>query len=314
MKTQRIGKSRLVSTRLAYGGWRLAGTWDPKQVTPERIEAGKKAVFAPYEAGYPMFDHADIYCSGEAERIFGLAMKEIRGMKHQVLIATKCGIRFRGGPNADSPQRYDFSAEHIQRSCEGSLTRLGIERIDLYQLHRPDALMDSAEVAGVFEKLKKQGKVREFGVSNFAPSQVAALQSACPMPLIVNQVEVHLGRLACLYDGTLDQCLAEKMTPLVWSPLGGGLLGTAATVPATHPRRAILLAVQEQLDKTAKAYGVSRTVIALAWLLKHPCGIIPIVGSTDPQRIRDAVKADEIDLDRENWYRLLVAARGEPLP
>jgi len=314
LKTRKIGTSRLMSTRLAYGCMRVAATWQPNEVTPERIEAGKKAIIAAYEAGYTLFDHADIYCRGECERIFRLAMKDVRGMRQRVLIATKCGIRFGADPNPDSPHRYDFSAEHITWSCEQSLKRLGVERIDIYQLHRPDVLMNPQEVAAVFARLKKQGKVREFGVSNFLPSQLTALQTACPMPLIVNQVEIHLGCLACFHDGTLDQCLAHNITPLSWSPLGGGFLGTAGQLSKNHPRRATMLALQRLLDKTVKFYGVSRTVLSLAWLLKHPSGIIPIVGSTDPQHIRDAAKADDVNLSREDWYRLLVAARGEPLP
>jgi predicted oxidoreductase len=314
MKTQKIGKSRLVSTRLAYGCMRVAGTWEPKEVTPEKIAAGKKAIVAAYEAGYTLFDHADIYGRGECEAIHGLALKDVRGMKERIVIATKCGIRFAKDPKPTSPHRYDFSAEHILRSCEGSLKRLGVERIDIYQLHRPDVLMNPEEVAAGFEKLKKQGKVREFGVSNFLPSQLTALQSACSLPLIVNQVEIHLGRLNCFSDGTLDQCLTEKITPLSWSPLGGGLLGTGGVVKEDHPRRKVMLGVQKLLDELARAYGVSRTVMALAWLLRHPAGIIPIVGSTKPEHIKDATKADEVDIDREDWYRLLEAARGEPLP
>src|SRR6185369_85302 len=121
-----------------------------------------------------------------------------------------------GEPVPDAPHRWDFSAEHILWSCDASLKRLGVERIDLYQLHRPDYLADPEEIARAFQKLKKQGKVREFGVSNFKPSLFTAVQSACPMRLSVNQVEISLARLNCLEDGTLDQCLTEKVTPLSW--------------------------------------------------------------------------------------------------
>ena len=235
-------------------------------------------------------------------------------MRDRIVVATKCGIRFPGDPNPDSPHRYDFSAEHIFRSCDGSLQRLGVERIDLYQLHRPDLLMYPQEVAGAFERLKGQGKVREFGVSNFSPSFVSALQKACPFPLIVNQVEIHLGRLDCLYDGTLDQCLAESMTPLAWSPLGGGYLAAGGSVEWRNPRRKVLRGLLAVMDEIAARLQVSRTVLALAWLLRHPSRIIPIVGTTDPARIRELAKADDVDLSREDWYRLLVAARGEKLP
>jgi predicted oxidoreductase len=314
MKTQPLGKSPLVSSRLAFGCMRIAGTWKPQEVTPERAAAGRRAVLAAYEAGYTLFDHADIYCRGMCETIFGQTLKESPGMRDRIVVATKCGIRFAGDPNPGSPHRYDLSAEHILRSCEGSLQRLGVERIDLYQLHRADLLMDPHEVVGAFEKLKSQGKVREFGVSNFSPSFVTTLQKVCPFPLIVNQVEIHLGRLDCVYDGTLDQCLAESMTPLAWSPLGGGYLATGGAVEWRNPRRKVLRGLLATMDDIATRLNVSRTVLALAWLLKHPSHIIPIVGTTDPARICEAVRADEIDLAREDWYRLLVAARGEKLP
>jgi len=294
---------------------RIAGTWDPAQITPERRAHGKAAVVAAYEAGYTLFDHADIYCrGGGCESVFGDALRDVRGMRDRIVIATKCGIRFPGDPNPDSPHRYDFSADHILRSCEASLKRLGIDAIDLYQLHRPDLLMDPGEVAEAFDELRGSGKVRYFGVSNFSPSFVNALQAFLDVPLIVNQVEIHLGRLACLSDGTLDQCMEHDLTPLAWSPLGGGFLGTGGTIPDDNPRREGLHKLVALLDEMAAKYGVSRTVVSLAWLLKHPSGIIPIVGSTNPDHIRDATKADAIDLSREDWYRLLVAARMEPLP
>jgi predicted oxidoreductase len=314
MKRQPLGKGELVSSRLAYGCMRIAGTWKPQEVTPERAAAGRRAVLAAYEAGYTLFDHADIYCRGMCETIFGQALKENPGMRDRIVVATKCGIRFPGDPNPDSPHRYDLSAEHILRSCDGSLQRLGIERIDLYQLHRPDLLMDPYEVAGAFEKLRAQGKVREFGVSNFSPSFMTALRKACPFPLIVNQVEIHLGRLDCLYNGTLDQCLAETMTPLAWSPLGGGYLAAGGLVPWRNPRRKVLRGLLAAMDEIAARLQISRTVLALSWLLRHPSRIIPIVGTTDPARIRESAKADDVALSREEWYRLLVAARAEKLP
>jgi predicted oxidoreductase len=288
---------------------RIAGTWNPAEVDADRFAAGEKAVMAAYDAGYTLFDHADIYCRGKCEEIFGSAMNKVSGMRDDVVIATKCGIRFPGDPSSDSPHRFDFTAKHILWSCDNSLKNLGIETIDIYQLHRPDLLMDPDEVCEAFTQLQAQGKVKYFGVSNFEPSFVRLLQSALPFPLIVNQVEVHLGRLACFYDGTLDQCLEAGMTPLSWSPLGGGWLGDGGQ--SDDEKRRKLLGV---LDDAAKKYGVSRTVINLAWLMKHPSQIVPIVGTTKEDRIKDAVKADDLDLDREDWYRILVAARGENLP
>ena len=133
MKTIRLGKSDLTSSRVAYGCWRIAGTWNPAEVTAKSRAAGKQAVIAAYEAGYTLFDHADIYCDGIAEEIFGEVLKEVSEMRERVLIATKCGIRKGGDPTEDAPFRYDFSTEHILRSCEQSLKRLRVERIDLYR-------------------------------------------------------------------------------------------------------------------------------------------------------------------------------------
>ena len=311
MKTQLIGRSSLVSTRLAYGCWRLV-SMNPAEVTPEHEATGRRAVIAAYEAGYTLFDHADIYGRGGCERVFGDVLREVGGMRDRALVATKCGIIL---PDPGVRHRYDFSPEHIARSCEQSLERLGVEQVAIYQLHRPDFLMDPEAVAGAFDRLRQQGKVREFGVSNFSPSFVTALQRALPFPLVVNQVEVHLANLACFADGTLDQCLAERITPMAWSPLGGGALadGDRGEQAAT-PRADVLANLRKEMDEVAAAHGVSRTVIALAWLLKHPSRMIPIVGSIKPERIREAVRADEVELSRDDWYRLLVAARGEPLP
>jgi predicted oxidoreductase len=306
--------SSLSFSRLAYGCWRIAGTWNPAEVTASAQAAGRAAVLAAYETGYTLFDLADIYCDGEAERIFGQVLKEAPGMRSRIVIVTKCGIRKPGDPKPDSPYRYDFSGDYIVRSCEQSLERLGIDTIDLYLLHRPDYLMNPAEVAAAFSQLHKAGKVREFGVSNFRPSQVTALQKTCPMPLLVNQVEVSLANLTCLEDGTLDQCLAEKIVPMAWSPLAGGKLGNGSkqVLPAQEAYQTA--DVCAELDGIAKARGVSRTVVSLAWLLKHPARIVPVVGSTNPANIREAARADELDLTRDEWYCLYRAARGTRLP
>jgi len=314
MQTIPLGVSPLTSSRLAYGCWRVAGTWDPAEVTAVSRAAGRRAIIAAYEAGYTLFDNADIYCQGEAECIFGSVLKEISGMRDRVLIATKGGIRPGGDPQPDSPGRYDFSASYIIAACERSLRRLGVEIIDLYLLHRPDYLADPEEVARAFSQLKAAGKVRHFGVSNFRPTLVTALQAACPMPLVAHQVEISLAKLDAFTDGTLDQCLIERMTPMAWSPLAAGLIGSGATrlLPSQktyHPERFLLV-----VDAIAGVHGASRTAVALAWLLKHPARILPIVGTTNPDRIRETAKAANLELTREEWYRLLIAARGEPVP
>ena len=314
MKTQTLGKSTLVSSRLAYGCMRINAWQSREQLTAAQEAAGRAAILAAYEAGYTHFDHADIYGNGVCEEIFGRVLRDVPGMRDRVLVASKCGIRWKGEPEGSSPHRWDFSREHVVRSCEASLRRLGTDRIDLFLLHRPDYLADPGEIAAAFGELHRQGKVLHFGVSNFRPSLLAAVQRACPMPLLVNQVEIHLGRLDCLEDGTLDQCLAEGITPVSWSPLAGGLLGDSGSVDPANPRAEGLRALLEVLDATARKHGVGRAVIALAWLLRHPSHVIPVVGSANPDRIRDAVRADALDLGREDWYTILRAAQMRPLP
>ncbi|MGB0580819.1 MAG: aldo/keto reductase [Limisphaerales bacterium] len=308
MNSITIGTSDLQTSRLGYGCWRIAETEEIGSTT------GREAILAAYEAGYTLFDHADIYCQGRAESAFGNVLHDVTGMRDAITIATKCGIRGPEDPKPGNVVRYDFSAEYIIQSCEKSLERLKTETIDLYQLHRPDWLMDPAEVADAFDQLKQQGKVREFGVSNFAPSQVTALQSACPMHLQVQQVEISLVCLERFIDGSLDQCLAEKITPLAWSPLGGGLLAEGARSLLPGQQGYNPTPVLKEIDVLAKNLECSRGVIGLAWLLKHPSGIVPLVGSTKPDKIKDAVNATHLSLSREEWYKLLEASRGESLP
>ena len=314
MQTIPVGVSLLRSSRLAYGCWRVAGTWNPAEVTDDGRAAGRRAIMAAYEAGYTLFDNADIYCRGEAERILGEVLREVPGMRERVVVLTKGGIRPAGDPEPDAPGRYDFSAAHLTRACEESLRRLGVETIDIYLLHRPDYLAEPEEVAQAFSQLRTAGKVRCFGVSNFRPTLVTALLAACPMPLVAHQVEISLAKLDAFTDGTLDQCLIERITPMAWSPLAAGLIGGGASrlLPSQQsyrPERFL-----PELDAVARARGVSRTVVALAWLLKHPARIMPIIGTIQPERIREATQAAGLELTREEWYRLLVAARGEPVP
>ncbi len=300
------------ASRLAYGCWRILGH-EGAEPNAGREASAQQAVTAAYEAGFTFFDHADVYADGAAEKVFGDVLKKVSGMRERVVITTKCGIRRKGVPNPDSPYRYDFSADYIVKSCEQSLVRLGVETIDIYQLHRPDYLMEPAEVAGAFAQLKHEGKVREFGVSNFRPQQFSVLQRACSFPLLVHQVEISLAKLNPFDDGTIDQCLAEKVIPLAWSPLAGGRLSDTLPIDINSPDHARRIGLRETLDDIARDYGVSRTIIALAWLLKHPARIVPIIGTAKPERIREAAQADKVHLSRDEWYRLLEAARGERL-
>ena len=293
---------------------RISGSWDRNTVTDEVTKKGIQSIETAVDAGYTFFDHADIYGDTACESIFGKALKLHPDWRDKMVIATKCGIRFEDEPLPGQPHRYDFSFEHIVQSAEESLNRLQIDTIDLLMLHRPDFLADPEEIARAFTQLRESGKVREFGVSNFRPSLLSAVQKALPFALQVNQVEIHLGRLDSFTDGTLDQCLERKITPMAWSPLYQGKLATGFNPAPEAPNYEHQIALLNVLDKTAQEFGTDRTVIALAWLLKHPSGIIPVVGSANPANIRTASKATGIDLDRDTWYRILLAARGEKLP
>ncbi|HBU60264.1 MAG TPA: aldo/keto reductase [Verrucomicrobiales bacterium] len=311
MKEVRIGKSTLRVSRLAFGCWRIAGTWEARKVNAKARESGLKAILAAYETGYTLFDLADIYCDGISEELFGLALKQSKSLKKSAVIATKCGIRI---PEAGETYRYDLSANYIIQSCENSLQRLGVDCLDIYQLHRPDWLMDPNEVAKAFAKLKKAGKVRHFGISNFKPSQVSLLQSALKDSLVVNQIEISLLQLASFEDGTLDQCQQHKITPMAWSPLAGGYLGDGKSNVLPSQEKYKPIKIRRRLDTLARELGTSRSAIALAWLLKHPSGIIPIIGTTKPSRIRELAEADQIELSHEQWYTLLTSALKEDLP
>jgi predicted oxidoreductase len=314
MQTMPLGVSLVRASRLAYGCWRVAGSWNPAEVTDASRAAGRRAIIAAYEAGYTLFDTADIYCHGESEGILGEVLKQVSGMRDRVVILTKGGIRPAGDPQSDSPGRYDFSSSHLVNACERSLQRLGVETVDIYMLHRPDLLAEPEEVAQAFTYLKAAGKVRCFGISNFRPTLVTALQAACPMPLVAHQVEISLAKLDAFTDGTLDQCLIERLTPMAWSPLAGGLIGAGANRLLPSQQHYQTEPFLPALEAVAKARGLSRTVVALAWLLKHPARILPIIGTTNPDRIREAAKAADVELTREEWYRLFIAARGEPMP
>jgi predicted oxidoreductase len=313
MKTISLGGA-LETSELAYGCWRITGTPESDGLTPEREARGRAAILAAFEAGYRLFDFADIYAGGESERLFGRVARETPELRRRVLIASKCGIRKAADTSPEAPYRYDFSASHIVQSCEDSLRRLNVERIDLYQLHRPDFLGQPQEVAEAFSKLHQDGKVRAFGLSNFSPAQFALYRRWLPMPLIAHQVELSVDRLDRFFDGTLEQCMSEGAAPMAWSPLAGGRLGSNDPIDLRDPDHARRLHVREMMDLIARGRGTTRAVVAIAWLLRHPSGIVPIIGSTDPAKIRELTSAGTVALTREEWYRVLEASLGRRLP
>ncbi len=271
---------------------------------------GKQAILAAIEAGYTLFDHADIYSGGTCEELFGEVLRESPQLREEILIASKCGIRFAGDPNGSAPARYDFSQHHIIHSVEGSLSRLGIEQLDLLMLHRPDYLMRADEVAEAFASLKASDKVAHFGVSNFSASQFDLLQSVLPDPLLVNQVEINIHNVDALSNGVLDQCQLKGVTPQAWCPIAGiAYPAWGNTFSAEDEAR-----IRAEVDRQSEKYGAEDWIIALAWLLKHPAMISPIVGSTKPSRIAAATSALDVSYSREDWYRLLEARNGRPVP
>lgn len=309
MKTQQLGSSDLRSTRLIYGCMRIVGTWNPAEIDAAKRQMAFAALDAAWEAGYTHFDHADIYCRGGCESVFGEWLRDRRHDRSAMLITTKCGIRWPADPTVDAPHRYDFSREHIVWSCEQSMKRLGIDTIDVYLLHRPDVLMNPPEIAEAFGQLRAQGKVRHFGVSNFTIRQIEDLQASLDPPLVCNQIMLHPGHVAPIEDGTLNGLRRLGVTPTLWSPVAGGAYGDGKRSDKENERR-----VQDALDTEAAALGVSRTVVTMAYLMKLPSRPLPIIGTVNPDRIRDSVNADNAEISREAWYRIYLAARGQKLP
>ena len=269
--------------KIGFGMWRIGGGSYPD---PSLDSASMTAIRTALEAGYTHFDTAEAYAAGHSEELLGRAIRETGTPGETLFITTKI-----------SPEHLAY--EQIFRSCEKSLRRLQLDHIDLYLLHRPDYLADPEEVAAAFSQLRQAGKVRHFGVSNFRPLLLTALQVACPMPLVVHQIEISLARLDAFTDGTLDQCLIEKVTPMAWSPLAGGQLGRGATRLLPSQQNYRVEAINSVLDEIARSRGVSRIVIALAWLLQKQPVTAPIIGATKISHLEAAVGALSVKLTQE---------------
>jgi predicted oxidoreductase len=290
---------------IVAGAWRMADwDWTPQQ----RLRWIEQAV----ELGITSFDHADIYGSYGVEELFGEALALRPALREKLQLVDKCGIKL-VSPRRPTHQikSYDTSRAHIVASVETSLRALHTDRLDLLLIHRPDALMDAAEVAETFATLKKQGKVLQFGVSNFLPRQFELLDAALNshgVRLVTNQIELHPLRVERLHDGTLDQAQRLSRRPMIWSPLAGGQL--IADPPANDATRR----VQEVLRRLADAHGVAPATIAIAWLLRHPSRPIPVMGSRRIDALREALAALAVSLDRESWYALWQAGQGHEVP
>lgn len=289
-----LGNSGLSVSPLSWGMWRFAGA---------DVSTATRLIHAALDAGIDFLDTAAIYGAdgpgfGTAEALLGELLRADPGLRARVTIATKGGI-VPGVP-------YDSSAAHIGESVDASLGRLGVDKIDLWMVHRPDPLAHPAEVAGALDAAVAGGKVRAVGVSNYTVPQVRALVAHLKAPLAVNQIEYSPLRLAPLTDGSLDLANELGFTVMAWSPLGGGRLGAPSGIWAN--------AVADALDAVAEKHGVSRTAAAYAWIMAHPARPIPIIGSQVPERIAEAADAFKVEWTRADWYAVLAAAREEALP
>ena len=290
-------------SRLVYGAWRLYE--DPQGHASAHVR-GK--IDACCEMGITTFDHADIYGDYRCEELFGQALAEQPSLRPRLQLISKCGIELVSpGRPKHSIKQYNTSRAHIIASAENSLRCLRTDWLDVLLIHRPDPLLNPHEVAEAFGALHASGKVRYFGVSNFTPAQWRALQAHLPMPLVTNQIELSPMHLPPLYDGTLDQCVEFGVAPMAWSPLGGGRLLQEADAATTRLRVA-LQGVGKQLG------GAPIDAVTYAWLLHHPAGVIPIIGSSQIDRIRNARSALELQMSREQWFTILRAATGHDVP
>ncbi|QQV78767.1 aldo/keto reductase [Sphingomonas aliaeris] len=275
--------------------WRFAGV---------SVDEGRGLIDAAFDAGVTLFDTADIYGFdgengfGDAESLLGEVFAGAPGLRDRMVLATKGGIT--------PPVPYDSSAAYLEKALDDSLRRLKTDRVDLYQIHRPDILAHPQEVAATLEKMVSSGKVRAVGVSNYTLAQTTALATMLSIPLATVQPEFSPLELDPITSGLLDLTMERDIAVLAWSPLGGGRIAE----PGTARERAVAVA----LDAKANATGVSRTTAAYSWIMAHPAKVIPIVGTQNVGRIAEISDVHKVQWTRAEWYEVLVASRGEKLP
>lgn len=282
-------------SRIVYGMWRLG---DDADTSTGHVRA---KIDACLDQGITTLDQADIYGGYEAEEILGAAMTP--ELRQQVEIVTKCDIVAPVGRYADARVKYyDTSRAHIMASVEHSLRLMKIEQIDLLLVHRPDPMMDHRETGAALDDLVTTGKVRAVGVSNFKLHDWTLLQSAMKSPLVTNQIELSLGAHDGFTNGDVAYLQERGIAPMAWSPLGGGALMTEDT-PLT-----------QVMDRVAADFAVDRAAVAVAWLLAHPAGILPVMGTNTIDRIKGFSKAFDVKMTRELWFELYTAALGDEVP
>ncbi len=254
------------------------------------------------EQGITTFDHADIYGGYTNEIDFGKAYKASGIDRDHIQLISKCGIQYVCDARKNKIKHYDYSRAYIVWSAEESLRKLKTDYLDIFLLHRPSPLMEPQEIAEAISQLSAEGKIKHFGVSNFTPSQIAMLEQA--LPVEANQVEFSLNANGVMYDGTLDDSICHKRMTMAWSPLGSYFK------EENEPNQRI----KNALMPMAKKYGASEDQLLLAWILKHPAKVFPVVGTTTKARLSDAVQATEIEMELEDWFILLEANEGHKVP
>lgn len=301
MDRVRLPSGDISLSRVVFGGMRLP---DPRHPDPRAI-AG--LIDHALSLGITTFDHADIYGEYAVEEAFGAGLAAWAGERERIELVTKCDIML---PVAARPahrlKHYDTSAAHVRESVERSLRNFGTEYVDLLLLHRPDPLLAADETASALTALVESGKVRAIGVSNFAPHQVDLLQSRLDLPLSANQVELSVLATDALGDGSLDHAQQHRYVPMAWSPLGGGGLFTSSAERVVR--------VRTVLERIAGEADASPGRVALSWVLRHPADPVVVLGTTNPDRITDLARACDLHLGRQEWFEVLEAATGHPVP
>ncbi|WP_372571467.1 aldo/keto reductase [Ruegeria jejuensis] len=289
--------TELELSRIVYGMWRLA---DGADTSPQHVIA---KINACLDQGITSFDQADIYGDYGAEEVLGNALKSDPALRNRMEIVTKCGIVAPCGRYSDAKVKYyDTSRAHIEASVDHSLRLMAIDHIDLLLIHRPDPFMDHHEAGAALDAVVDSGKVRSVGVSNFRPWDWSLLQSAMKTPLITNQIEISLSEITPFSNGDLAYHQQHGHPLMAWSPLGGGALMTGQSKAA------------QIADEIAAEAGVDRSAVAVAFLLAHPAGILPVMGTNKLDRIARISDALKVTLDRESWFRLYEAALGKEVP
>ncbi len=287
-------------SRFIHGFWRVMD-W---KMSPQEI---LDLIHYDLDLGITSFDHADIYGDHEAEGTFGQALNLESSLRDKIQIITKCGIKL---PSSKFPHRsvkfYDYSYEAIMTSVTDSLTHFGTDYIDLLLLHRPAPFFEPTEVAKAFSELKDSGKVRYFGVSNFSPHQYKVLEYYLDDPLVTNQVEISPYHLDVFSDGNSDFFIRNRIYPMAWSPFAGGRLF------ATNDEKSIRIMMV--LEKLAKKYNTSSSIISLTWMLMHPMKCMPILGTGKKERLLEATGALGFELTLEEWYEVYQAGLGMDIP